>query len=249
MRKKNMIKIPVILLLSLLVTLSTLSLCYAKKPETAPAKFISWLGYLAKAPKIPKDNVMYYNTTEGKSFIFDNGWKTFAQDGAKGDTGPQGPKGETGATGPQGPAGPQGEPGGVDSATIESIMNKLAALEEENTDLKERLSNVEYIVDPEMPSAKYSSLGRGDGSTYELEPNSSFSLGFNIRNNIGLLITNIPASDFTLTGTNLTDLRVENFNGSYSVKCKVGTVDATFNVTVRGINLGTINIKVVEASE
>lgn len=64
-----------------------------------------WLGSFATAPTSPSLNNAYYNTTDGKSYVW-NGttWDIIAQDGA---TGP------TGATGPIGPPGPTGASGGL----------------------------------------------------------------------------------------------------------------------------------------
>ncbi len=67
---------------------------------------ISWLGSLAVAPSSPTLNQAYYNTTIGKSYIYDGtSWQVISQDGA---TGAQGPQGLQGLQGNQGVAGING---------------------------------------------------------------------------------------------------------------------------------------------
>lgn len=55
---------------------------------------ISWLGTLASAPGSPNLNEAYYNSTDGRSYIWDGtSWQTLAQDGVAGPVGPAGPVG------------------------------------------------------------------------------------------------------------------------------------------------------------
>ncbi|MBI3037879.1 Ig-like domain-containing protein [bacterium] len=64
---------------------------------------ITWKGSLAAAPASPQLNWAYYNTADGKGYIYDGlAWQIMVQDGV---IGPQGP---TGSTGPQGPTGTAG---------------------------------------------------------------------------------------------------------------------------------------------
>jgi hypothetical protein len=66
---------------------------------------IIWKGSLAAAPASPQLNWAYYNTADGKSYIYDGAaWQILAQDGAVGPAGPQGPEG------PEGPAGSGSSP-------------------------------------------------------------------------------------------------------------------------------------------
>lgn len=70
---------------------------------------IQWMGTLASAPSSPTKNQAYYNSSEGKSYIWDgDSWEILSIDGAQGGTGETGPTGPQGETGPQGPQGPQG---------------------------------------------------------------------------------------------------------------------------------------------
>jgi hypothetical protein len=77
---------------------------------------LQWQGSLAAAPENPQVNWAYYDTAEGKSYIWDGSqWRLLAQDGADGAdgaTGAKGDKGDTGATGPAGQKGADGSPGG-----------------------------------------------------------------------------------------------------------------------------------------
>lgn len=66
-------------------------------------------GELASAPVSPQTNWAYYNTTDGKSYIYNGAaWEILAKDGAIGQ---QGSQGEQGIQGPVGPEWPQGEQG------------------------------------------------------------------------------------------------------------------------------------------
>lgn len=58
---------------------------------------IIWKGEFSTAPSNPQNGWAYYNTTDGKSYVYqDGGWYQMTKDGEKGDTGPQGPQGEKG---------------------------------------------------------------------------------------------------------------------------------------------------------
>jgi hypothetical protein len=73
---------------------------------------LQWKGSLISAPANPQVNWAYYNTAEGKSYIYDGkAWQLLAQDGAQGAKGDQGEKGDKGDTGSQGATGQDGQNG------------------------------------------------------------------------------------------------------------------------------------------
>ncbi|HPQ35821.1 MAG TPA: tail fiber domain-containing protein, partial [Tenuifilaceae bacterium] len=58
-------------------------------PQGNPGVSVQWLGELTTAPASPTENQAYYNTTDGKSYVYNGStWTTMAQDGAVGPEGP-----------------------------------------------------------------------------------------------------------------------------------------------------------------
>ncbi|HPQ34173.1 MAG TPA: tail fiber domain-containing protein, partial [Tenuifilaceae bacterium] len=58
-------------------------------PQGNPGVSVQWLGELASAPVSPTVNQAYYNTTDGKSYVYNGStWSIIAQDGTVGPEGP-----------------------------------------------------------------------------------------------------------------------------------------------------------------
>lgn len=82
---------------------------------------IVWKGSFAEALEKPSLNWAYYNTTEGKAYVWNGDrWEVLSQDGQvgskgekgdKGEPGLKGDKGDQGLQGTQGPIGPKGQQG------------------------------------------------------------------------------------------------------------------------------------------
>lgn len=82
---------------------------------------ILWKGTLVAAPANPELNWAYYNSVDGRSYIWNGStWQILAENGLigpQGPVGPQGPAGPQGPVGPVGPVGPQG-PAGANGISI-----------------------------------------------------------------------------------------------------------------------------------
>ncbi|MBF0547921.1 MAG: SUMF1/EgtB/PvdO family nonheme iron enzyme [Candidatus Riflebacteria bacterium] len=77
---------------------------------------LTWKGASSTPPADPKNNWVYYNSTDGKAYIYYNGaWQVLSKDGI---VGPQGPVGATGTAGLQGNTGPQGAAGATGTAGL-----------------------------------------------------------------------------------------------------------------------------------
>jgi hypothetical protein len=82
--------------------------------EGLPGGSLDWRGDFASHPDNPDSGWAYYNSTEGRSYIYYNStWQILAENGAIGPDGPQGPTGPAGPQGPTGSQGPTGQTGPI----------------------------------------------------------------------------------------------------------------------------------------
>lgn len=83
------------------------------------------------APTSPDEGDVWFNSSDGRFYVYyDSYWiealsNEAGPTGPTGDTGPQGPTGSTGDTGPEGPTGPTGPTGATGTATIVSVTGPL----------------------------------------------------------------------------------------------------------------------------
>ncbi|MBF0547919.1 MAG: SUMF1/EgtB/PvdO family nonheme iron enzyme [Candidatus Riflebacteria bacterium] len=106
-------------------------------PDTSWFNGLIWEGPSDVPPANPQTNWVYYNTSEGKAYVYaGSAWQILSQDGTAGPQGPAGATGSTGipgitgTTGPLGPSGNQGTSGisilwkgGLASAPINPVLN------------------------------------------------------------------------------------------------------------------------------